>query len=487
MKVIIFSGIFAISISCINIINLSHSRDVRIPDLGYTSSQYMSISQENKLGGLIYSQILGSFNLISDPLINNYIQVLGNRLLISDYNSQIKYKFLVTNDTRINAFVTPGGVIVINSGVILKTKTEAELASVIAHEIAHVKARHLSRTYEQSSQVNITTALSVLAAIFAGMYDQENIGKAVTGIQGIKAQEQINFMRENEKEADRLSINILAAANINPNGMVDFFETLLRENNDSEAIEFMQTHPITKNRIIETKNLASKYKGNFTNDSFEYQFVSARIAVNNMDTRKYIKDYIYNEDNLINSNQNTINNYAYSLALIKQKKFKKAINVLSNLLNFLENNNKQYTIKKFILIALADAYIKNNELKEGLSILEDLNNIYPTDNSILYYLSNTYIINKNYKKALNLLLPYIVEHKDHRLILKISEAAYKLKEKSLGHEYRGDYLKIIGSFNSAIKFYKLAMRYNNKGPTVSKRINSKIKEIEKLQDTKEIL
>ena len=487
MKVIIFTGILAISISCINIVSLSYSHDVLIPDIGDTSSRYMSISQENKLGGLIYSQILGSFNLVTDPLVNNYIQILGNRLLMSDYNSQIKYKFLVTNDPTINAFVTPGGIIVINSGVILKTKTEAELASVIAHEIAHVKARHLSRTYEQSSQVNITTALSVLAAIFAGMYDSENIGKAVIGTQNVQAQEQVNFMRENEKEADRLSINILVAANINPNAMVDFFETLLRESNDSGALEFMRTHPITKNRIIETKNLASKYKGNFTNDSFAYQFVSARIAVNNMDTRKFVKDYIYSEDNLDNSSHNVINNYAYSLALIKQKKFKKAINILISLSKFLENKDKLYTVKKFVLIALADAYIKNNERMEGLSILEDLNNIYPTDNSILYYLSNAYIVNKDYKKTLNLLLPYIVEHKDHRLILKVSEAAYKLNEKSLGHEYRGDYLKIIGSFNSAIKFYKLAAKYNNKGTTVNKRIKSKIKEIEKLQDTKEIL
>ena len=150
MKVIIFTWILSISISCINIVSLSYSHDVLIPDIGDTSSRYMSISQENKLGGLIYSQILGSFNLVTDPLVNNYIQILGNRLLMSDYNSQIKYKFLVTNDPTINAFVTPGGIIVINSGVILKTKTEAELASVIAHEIAHVKARHLSRMYEQS-------------------------------------------------------------------------------------------------------------------------------------------------------------------------------------------------------------------------------------------------------------------------------------------------------------------------------------------------
>jgi predicted Zn-dependent protease len=102
-------------------------------------------------------------------------------------------------------------------------------------------------------------------------------------------------------------------------------------------------------------------------------------------------------------------------------------------------------------------------------------------------LSSALIQDNQYKKVIDKLVPYVIEHKDHRLILKISEAAYKLKEQSLGHEYRGDYLKILGSFNSAIKYYKLAIRYNMKGSTIDDRITSKIKEIQKLQENKEIL
>ena len=145
MKVIIYTTILAAYIAYIPA-NLSAS-NIKIPMIGDTSSRYMSISQENKLGGIIYSQILGSFNLISDPLITSYVQMLGNRLLVSDYNSPIKYRFFVANNPTINAFATPGGVIVINSGLIRKTKTEAELASVLAHEIAHVKARPVSYTH----------------------------------------------------------------------------------------------------------------------------------------------------------------------------------------------------------------------------------------------------------------------------------------------------------------------------------------------------
>ena len=139
----------------------------------------MSISQENKLGDIIYSQILGSLNLVNDPLVTSYVQNLGNKLLISEQNNSINYRFLVADNLSINAFATPGGIIVINSGVILHTNSEAELASVIAHEIAHVKARHLSRMHEKSSKVDITTALTVLTTIIAGIYDSSTIGELI--------------------------------------------------------------------------------------------------------------------------------------------------------------------------------------------------------------------------------------------------------------------------------------------------------------------
>ena len=487
MKAIKYTIILIILVAQIENSSLANNNNILIPKIGDTSSRFMSISQENKLGDIIYSQILGSFRLINDPLITGYIQMLGNRLLMSDYNSSIKYRFLVANHYSINAFATPGGVIVINSGLITKANTEAELASVIAHEIAHVKSMHLSRMHEESSEVNITTALTVIATVIAGMYDTSTLGKAIVTGQNIKASKQISFRREHEKEADRLAINILARANISPYAMSDFFKTLAKENNNNEGLEFLRSHPVTKNRIVETQNLAAQYKGNFTNDSFTYQFISARVSMQNLDTKIFIDNYKFNPNDTIKFPSKIINDYAYGLALTKEKKYKKSIIVLSSLLELLKSKDQLYTIRNYINIALSEAYLNNNNHEKAIDILQNLNNIYPTDSSILYYLSDAYIKKGNYKKVLKLLIPYIIEHRDHRLVIKVSEAAYKLKEVSLGHEYRGDYLKITGKLNSAIKFYRLALKYNMKGTTIDKRVLSKIKEIEKLQESKEIL
>ena len=106
MKAIIYIVISAAI--ALNSIALVFGHNILIPKIGDTSSQYMSISQENRLGDIIYSQILGSFKLINDPMVTSYIQKLGNRLLISDLNNSINYRFLVANDLSINAFATPG-------------------------------------------------------------------------------------------------------------------------------------------------------------------------------------------------------------------------------------------------------------------------------------------------------------------------------------------------------------------------------------------
>ena len=477
LKLLIISTIYG---------STAFAHNINIPKIGDSSSKFMSISQENKLGDIIYSQILGSFKLVSDPMINSYVQALGNKLLASDYKNTINYRFLVIDNPDINAFAAPGGIIGVNSGIIKKTKTEAELAGVLAHEIAHVKARHLSRMYEKSSTIDLSTALSVITAVVAGMYDSSTISKSLLSTQALETQKTINYIRAHEYEADRMAVKILANANINPKGIGSFFRTLLKETNDSNQTEFLRPHPLTKNRIAETETLASKYKGRFIDDSYSYQFMSVRVSMSYLNSREFIRSYNYHKNMFEKNPARIVDDYAYALALAKEKKFKQSFFVFQNLIGYLEKKNLT-KIKNYVFISLAEILIKNNKQKEAIIILEDLNNLYPKDNTILYYLSNAYIKNKNYKKVLGKLLPYVIEHKDHKLVFKISEAAYRLNETSLGHEYKGDYFKMLGSLNGAIKFYNLALKYNMKGRMIDERIKAKIKTIDSIKNSKDIL
>ena len=132
--------------------NISFSHNIDLPDLGETASQHMSVSQEKRLGEVIYPMILGDLSIIYDPIINNYIQFLGSKLVKSLKDNKLQYKFIVINNNRINAFAAPGGIIVLNSGLINATKSESELVGVLAHEIAHINLRHHSRMFYENKE-----------------------------------------------------------------------------------------------------------------------------------------------------------------------------------------------------------------------------------------------------------------------------------------------------------------------------------------------
>ena len=139
--------------------------------------------------------------------------------------------------------------------------SESELAGVLAHEISHVTQRHISRAVFANQRSSILTMAAMLGAILLGAVGGSGdvITGAIATAQGVAAQQQINFTRANEYEADRVGVGVLAAAGFDPMGMPAFFETLARQTGPlaSQAPEFLRTHPVTVNRIAETRERAA--------------------------------------------------------------------------------------------------------------------------------------------------------------------------------------------------------------------------------------
>ena len=157
-----------------------------------------------------------------------YLSSLGSRLATQVNNGDFNFNFFVVNDDRINAFALPGGYIGVNSGLVLASETESELAGVLAHEISHVTQRHIARAAYDNQRNSIMSMAAMLAALVLGAASDMS-GDAMTGIvsasQALAAQRQINFTRSNEHEADRVGIELLSGAGFDPYGM----STLLRE------------------------------------------------------------------------------------------------------------------------------------------------------------------------------------------------------------------------------------------------------------------
>ena len=208
---------------------------------------------------------------------------MGHRLSSGAQEGNRRFTFFVFKDTGINASAFPGGFIGVNAGLILEAHTESELAGVLAHEISHVTQRHLARSLLAQSKSSIVSTAAMLAAILLGATTGAG-DAAMAGIaaaQTLSLQQQMSFSRANEIEADRVGMSVLVQAGFDPNGMPAFFDTMGRRSgaNDSQIPAIVRSHPITSDRIAESKSRAEQYPAVKVNDSIGFSLVKERIRV----------------------------------------------------------------------------------------------------------------------------------------------------------------------------------------------------------------
>jgi predicted Zn-dependent protease len=274
----------------------------QLPEMGTAGGSTLSLEDEYRLGRMVMRGLRESGHVVDDPEIGEYLQSLGLRLSSLAHDGNRSFNYFLVNDPAINAFALPGGFIGVHSGLLMETANESELAGVLAHEIAHVTQRHIARRLESQSRTNLVSAAAMLAAILLGSVAGGNVGMgAASAAQGLAAQQQINFTRENEYEADRVGIGVLAAAGFDPNAMPAFFDTMGRRTQlgPDGLPELLRTHPVTSSRIAESKGRASQYPPVQPADSLSYALMKERVRVlttpPGVDPRAYYDSTIENE------------------------------------------------------------------------------------------------------------------------------------------------------------------------------------------------
>ena len=255
-----------------------------LPDFGSPADAVLNKTREGQLGRTVMMQLYNAGVVVDDPLLTEYIQSLGSQIASHANNGDHRFRFFVVEDNRINAFAMPGGFIGVHTGLILASENESELAGVLAHEVSHVTQRHIARSLYDAQRTNIMTMAAMLAAALLGVaadMPSDAMMGVVSASQAAAAQRQINYTRSNEHEADRVGIDVLAAAGFDPNAMASFFEKLSRRYSAArtEIPEMLQTHPVTAVRIAEARDRARRLPQNRVEDSLEYGLAKARIEV----------------------------------------------------------------------------------------------------------------------------------------------------------------------------------------------------------------
>ncbi len=393
-------------------------RRIELPDLGNSAENFLSDSEEQAYARAILMQMRAFGVMVEDPLIQDFFEDMGFRLVAHSDRPDMPFNFVVLNENQVNAFAAPGGVVALHSGLILAADNENEVAGVLAHEVAHITQLHLYRTLENAQSMTIPIALGMLAMILVG----GGGGEAITGalMTGTAMQQQvlINFTRANESEADRLGISTLYQAGFDPQGMADFFERLNRINRPSGEAPpvFLRTHPVTTNRIAEAKDRAANLPTPETGDGLNFYLAQSRLralyAESPADAVQWFRTALEKGGPLA---QSLGYQYGLAIALQRSRQFDEAGQLLDELL-LREPNKLPYRLQRLALD------VETGARDEALAVLADLHLGFPGNRAIAMQYAEALILAgdaQSAKTAEAILRQQLLQHNDSPILYEL--------------------------------------------------------------------
>jgi predicted Zn-dependent protease len=303
-----------------------------LPDLGEVSRQYLSDQDEQALGRTIMHDVYADPRYLDDPEIETYLNQLGYRLVSVSPRSQREFTFFVINDPTINAFALPGGNIGVHTGLLLAAQSESELAGVIAHEISHVTQNHIARMIASQSRSYWPTIAALALGLLAARSNPNVASAAIASTQAYSIQNQLNYSRDYEREADRFGFELLTRAGFDPSAMSSFFSRLQRASrfNDSNAPSYLRTHPLTSERIADMEARSESVPYHQVQDSLDFKLVRARLRAREstpadavLAARSALKDKRYSSE--------IAARYRLVTALVRARQFEEAESELQKL------------------------------------------------------------------------------------------------------------------------------------------------------------
>ena len=456
-------SIFALLLGIAALLGQPAAADARLPELGTPADTVLSPGQERQIGAEVFERLRARGGVVDDALLDGYLNDLGVRLMSSASGTRFAPNLMIVDNPSINAFTVPGGHIAVFSGLMLAAENESELAGVIAHEIAHATQRHIAQMVAAQTGNNLTAIAGFIAGALLGAVDPQ-LGAAVAtaGIAGA-AQNAINYTRMHEREADRLALDTLRRAGVDPRGMVSFFEKLQRRagSQPGRQFEFLRTHPMTAERISAINDrLARIPPTRFgSSDSEAFRLARARLAG------------LLGHTGLVTND--AAERYRRAVTAQRNGRHARAIDLLVPL-------HEEHPGNRWFALPLARALNDRGNRAEADRILEELIALYPDDTSLLR-VEIDWMLDRGdaetaYRKARD---AFEARPEAPRAVLALSRAASASGRIMEHHEHLGRYFLLEGNLVAAHQELETAYTFTADRPRAQARIDALLEEIER--------
>ena len=428
-----------------------------LPDLGDSSQVNFSPAQERKLGETIMRQARAHGGFLDDPEVSDYLNELGERLVAASRDARQDFEFFAVPENSINAFALPGGFIGINTGLILLAQNESELASVVAHEITHVTQRHIARLLQGQQNSLLMSlaslALAVLAARAGGASSSDAAQAAIATGQALAIQNQLNYTREFEYEADRVGFQRLEAAGFDVRGSATFMERLQKSGrfHEGNTPSYLRTHPVTFERIAEAQSRADAVPYRQVADSLDFQLVRALLRSYQGEPPEAVRFFeLALSERKFNSEIAV--RYGLVASLLRTKDLKRAKAELVVV-------EKMAPPHPMIEAIAAHVLLDGGEIEPAIRRLEAALGRYPSKMQLVYDYPEALLRGKRPANAVTFIESQLLRFPGNGRLHRLAARAYADLDKRLKqHFHQGEFYAWRGDLRGAVVQFELALK-----------------------------
>ncbi|OGP52720.1 MAG: hypothetical protein A2Y65_07360 [Deltaproteobacteria bacterium RBG_13_52_11] len=422
-----------------------------LPTSGIAS---MTVEEERELGDRLAREIQQKVDIVNDPLIKEYVDEIGRRLVEEAQDHRFRYHFYVVREQEPNAFAIPGGHIFITSGLIRFVDTEDEFAGVVGHEIAHSVLRHIDKAMERARRLSLVTLAAIIAGAFLSK-DAKSTAVLTSGAMAMAQSLMLKYTRENEVEADQKGIKYLTDAGYDSQDMVIFLKKIYRWQR-SVALDiptYLSTHPGIDDRIAylsDTFTATPKSLTTHPREAGDLEKIQIRLFLREKGGAEGINQF----SSLLREKPGDVNIlYGLGCSYVMVGRTHEALSYLSEAL-------KASPKDVYIVRELGIAYFQAKEVDKALDVLQDALHTFSHDTTILYYLAQGNEEKGRWNESVSF-YQRVLELDPGRVEIYYNLGVVYDKKGSLdlSHETFGLYFKEKGQRETALFHFKKALEH----------------------------